>query len=307
MTGAGSATLAFGHEQSLAGDLVDSDDDGTPEYYKVGRNPTVSELELSNTLQRMREGDSVEAVDSVAQNLEGAFAIEATVSKDVHGEIEKLVFNDAGSGFTSGLASSATFYTGVDYIGGTCERALAGCIPLEYSLDYEQDGMATFSLSMAYADESPNTSITPSNITGPSDGGDVPFHGWTLTVDGAHVVKLQSASLSISNIARYHWGDQRTSIDAVLAAPETTLDATAIFNGPSRLELAYGSADATEPQDSLSSVSGSIKLAVGGSTVSTYSLPKLKPDTYSWTDLINSDEDLTDETSFHVNGGITIA
>jgi hypothetical protein len=307
MTGAGSATLAFAHEQDLAGSLVDSDGDGNPEYYKVGRNPSVTDLELSNTLQRMREGDSVEAVDSVAQNLEGAVSVEATVSKDVHSEIEKLVFNDGGSGFTSGLASSATFYTGVDYIGGTAERALSGCIPLEYSLEYEQDGMATYSLSMAYANESKNTSITPSNIIGPSDGGDVPFHGWTLTVDGAHVAKLQSASLSISNIARYHWGDQRTPIDAVLAAPETTLDATVTFDGPSRLELAYGSPGASTTQDSLSSVSGSVELAVGGSTVSTYNLPKLKPDTYSWTDLINSDEDLTDETSFHVNGGVTVS
>ena len=307
MTGAGSATLAFAHEQTLGGSLVDSDSDGTPEYFKAGRNATLTELELSNALERMREGDQVEAVESKAQNLEGAVAVEATVSKDVHPEVEKLVFNDAGTGFKTGLASSATFFAGVDYIGGTAERALAGCIPLEYSIDYEQGGDVTYTLTMAYTDESPNTSITPSSITGPSDGNDVPFHGFALTVDGTTVAKLQSCSLSISNISRFHWGADRNPIDAVIAAPETTLDADAIFSGPSRLELAYGSAGATSTQDSLTSVSGSIGLSVGGSTVSTYNLPKLKPDTYSWNDLISAENDLTDATSFHVNGGVTVS
>lgn len=307
MTGAGSATAAFGHEQSLAGSLVDSDGDGNPEYFKFGRNPSITELELSNTLQRMREGDSVEAVDSVAQNLEGAISVESVVSKDTLPEIHKLVFNNAGPSFQTGLASSAKVFAGVDYIGGTCERALSGVIPLEYSLDYEQDGMVTTSLTMAYASESTNTSITPSNITGPSDGGDVPFHGFTLTVDGVHVAKLQSASLSISDIARYHWGDQRTPIDAVIAAPETTLDVDATFGGPSRMELAYGATGSTTTQDQLSSVSASIDLAVAGTSVASYSLPKLKPDTYSWNDLISADNDLEDSTSFHVNGGVTVS
>lgn len=307
MTGAGSATVAFGHEQSLMGSLVDSNADGTPEYYKFGRNASITELDLSNTLERMREGDSVEAVTSVAQNLDGAVAIEAVVSKDVHAEVEKLVFNDAGAGFKTGLASSAKIFAGVDYIGGTCERALAGCIPLEYSVDYEQDGMVTYTLKMAYADESKNTSITPSSITGPSNGNDVPFHGFALTVDGASVAKLQSASLSIQNIARYHWGNQRTPIDAVIANPEATLDAEATFDGPSTLELAYGSSGSSTTQSSVAGISGSIDLSVGGTAVSTYSFSQLKPDSYSWDNLISADEDLTESTTFHVNGGISVS
>ena len=307
MTGAGSATVAFGKEVSLGGSLVDSDGDGNPEYYKWGRNASITELELSNALQRMREGDQVESVSSVAQNLEGAVSVEATVSADVHDHVHDVVFNDAGSGFTSGLAASARTYAGVDYIGGTAERELLGCIPLEFSLSYEQGGMVTYSLSMGYVDEKKNTSITPSSITGPTDGNDVPFHGFTLSVDGAAVAKLQSAELTISNVARYQWGNQRTPIDAVIAAPEASLNANAIFEGPDRLELAYGGTGSSATQDSLTAVAGSVDISVAGANVATYDLPQLKPDSYAWNDLINADNDLTDQTTFHVNGGVTVS
>jgi hypothetical protein len=307
MTGAGSATVAFAHEQDLAGTLVDSDGDGTPEYYQFGRNPSITELELSNTLQRMREENSVEPVTSVAQNLDGAVAVEATVSKDTLPEVHKFVFNDAGSAFTDGLASSAKIFSGVDYLGGTCERALSGTIPLQYTLNYQQNGMVTFQLTMAYTDEAKNSSITPSNIIGPTDGGDVPFHGFTLTVDGARVAKLQSCTLTIQDIARFQWGDQRKPLDAVIASPTTSLDMDATFSGPSTLELAYSASGVSTPQDSVNAVAGSIDLAVEGSAVATYDLPELKPDTYSWADLINADEDLAEQTSFHVNGGVTVS
>jgi hypothetical protein len=307
MTGAGSATLAFAKEETFADTLVDSDGDGNPEYFKFGRNPSVTELELANTLQRMREGDEVESVDSVAQNLEGAVSIEATVSKDVHDDVHDLVFNDGGTGFTSGRSASGRIYTGIDYLTGTAERELIGAIPLEYSVSYEQNEMVTYSLSMAYADEALNTSITPSSIAGPSDGNDVPFHGFTLTVDGATVTKLQSAELSISDIARFQWGADRNPVDAVISTPTTSLTVDATFTGPDRTEIAYGAADATSPQDSLSSVTGSANLSATGSSVATYDLPKMKPDTYSWNDLISGDTDTTDNTEFHVNGGVTVS
>ena len=194
-----------------------------------------------------------------------------------------------------------------DYLDGTAERELLGCTPVEYSVSYEQGGMTTYSLSMLYADETESASITPTDVTQVSDGSSVPFHGTTLTIDGVDVTKLQSATLSISNIARFQRGGETTPVDAVIAAPETTLDMSAIFSGPEkRLDLAYGGGGVSEPQDQLSSVSASLALtSKGGTSVATYSLPKLKPDSYSWADLIDAETDLTEPTTFHVNGGVT--
>lgn len=76
MTGAGSAELAFAKEQSFMGSLVDSDGDGTPEYYEPGRDPVIQDLSIEWALARQRQPDSVWSAQSVAENLEGAFGVE---------------------------------------------------------------------------------------------------------------------------------------------------------------------------------------------------------------------------------------
>ena len=308
MTGAGAASLAFAHEQSFLGSLVDADSDSTPDYYAFGRNPSITDLSLENQAQRLRDAGMVQSVESVKQNFEGAINIEAVISSDVHAEVEKLVFNDGGSGFKFGRPSFGRIFAGIDYIDGTAERALKGCIPVEYSINYEEGGMTTFSLNLLFADEDLATSITPSSVTQVSDGTSVPDHGVTITIDGGSgVSKLQSATLSISDISRFHRGASPTPEDAVIGPCTTTLDVEAIFTGPSRTELAYGATGSTTPQDSMTAVAGSVALDVDGTTLSTYTLPKLKPDSHSWNDVISADTDTTDQTTFNVDGQVTVA
>ena len=302
MTGAGSGELLIAHEETLGGTLVDSDSSGDPELYAPGRDPTLDELDLQRQLERQREPDAVEPVESVAQNLEGAVGISATVSSDVHAEVEQVVFNDGGSGFTNGRPNTATVFTGIDYLDGTANRKLSGCIPLSYELTYEQGGMVTYSLALAYQDEETDVPIPTAEVTRVDDGTSAPFHGFDLTIDGASVSKLQSATLSIDNISRFQRGTSHIPIDAVIAAPETTLDAEAIISGPDKLELAYGSTSATATQASMDSVSGSVTVEVSGTTVSTYALPQLKPDSYAWANILSTD-DATESYTMHVNGG----
>ncbi|MDQ2052841.1 hypothetical protein RBH26_20580 [Natronolimnohabitans sp. A-GB9] len=302
MTGAGAATVAFAKEPEFKEDPTDG------EYWKFGRDATVTELDLERALTELTEGDKAEYVESVAGNLEGAFAIEAAISSDVHGDVEDLVFNDGGTGFEAGRAASGRIYTGVDYLDGTAERELIGAVPLEYTVSYEQGEPVSYTLSMAYADEELNTSITPSSINGVSDGTTAMYHGVTLDIDGTEVAKLQEAALSISNISRFQWGASHTAIDAVLARPEEQLEVDAILTGPSRTELAYGGTDATETAARMDSVSGSLNIAIAGESVSTYEMPKLKPNQNSWNDVItDGDTDTTDSTTFNVNGGIEVS
>ncbi len=308
MTGAGSATpLVFGHEDSFMGSLVDSDDDGTPDLFGFGRKHSITELDLDNDLEDLSEGDSVWDVESVKQNAEGAVSVEAVVSSDVHNEVEKIVFNDGGTAMKPGLASSARVFVGVNYATGTSERTLYGCIPLSYDINYDQGSMVTYTLSMAYADEEPDSSPDLSTATRASDDSGVPYHGFTLDIDGTSVEDEQSVTLSISDIARFQRGSDPKPLRAVIASPSATLDATATYTGPSRLDIARGSSTGTLP-DNVDSVSGTIELADAAGTISTYNLSGMSPANYSWNEVV-SKEDTTDQIQVNITDeqAVTVA
>jgi hypothetical protein len=303
MTGGGAGSLAFGKEQSFLGSLT-TDGSSNDEFWQFGRDEAVTELSLDNQLQRLDEAGAVESVESVKTGFEGAVSIEATISSDVHNDVEELVFNGAGQ-FATGRPQSSQIFVGIDYLSGTTERVLKGCIPIEYTINYTEGGLLTYALSLLYADEEKNTSHTPTGVTTVSDGTSAAWHSLDVQLDGTtQTSKLQELSLSISNIARFHRGGEGpTPVDAVIAAPETTLDMTAIYDTEQRLELAYGGDGSTTPQDRLTDVSAALDITVDGTNVSTYNLTKLKPATGDWSDVINAgDTDATDPTTFNVDG-----
>ncbi len=300
MTGAGSGEAIFGHEETFRGSLVDSDSDGTPDLYAPGRNASLTDLSLDRALERVRDPNAVEAVESIATQIEGAIEVEAAVTQSIQPAIEQWVFNDSGA-FATGRASTTGWYVGVDYLDGSAARQLSGVIPLEYRLSYTGEGLATYQVTAAYASEELDVSIPTTDITRPITGETVPFHGVDLSIDGATVAKLQSATLTITDISRFHRDAQPTPVDATIAAPTATLDVEAILTGTSRTELAYGGAGATTLQDAVDSVPGELTLSVAGSPISTYALDSLTPEGTSWENVLATD-DTTESQTFHVNG-----
>lgn len=303
MPGAGAGSLAFGHEQSFLGDLT-TDTDSNPEYWQFGRAESITELSLDNELQRLDEAGAVESVESMKTAFSGALSVEATISSDVHDAVEDMVFNGAGQ-FEAGRPQTSKVFVGIDYLSGTTERVLSGAIPTDYTITYSEGGLLTYSVSLLYADEERSTSHTPSGVTTVSDGTSAAWHSLDFTLDGTpQTSKLQSLTLSISNIARFQrGGDGPTPVDAVIAAPETTLDMTATYDTEDRLDLAYGGSSTTSPKDRIEGVAASLDIAVDGTSVSTYDLAKVTPATQDWSDVINSgDTDATDPTTFNVDG-----
>lgn len=287
----GAATVAYADEDSYLGSVVTD-----PTYYQPGKDVTVQDLELSNALQRVRDPSAAEAALSVATRLEGAVAVAFTMTNV---EWHTLVTNDGSdSSLTPGQMPSTRWFVGVDYASGTVERELKGVVPLEWSLEYTEGGLITVTLTMAYGDESKNTSITPGTV---SKGGDpFVFHGAALDIDGVAQTKMSSATLSMSNISRLQRGAQRKPVDAVVAAPEASLNAQTAFTEADQLEVAYGNASAPATGD-ISSVSGSLTVD-NGTTTATYNLSNVKPDTYSWADVVNKDADFAESIAYHVNG-----
>jgi len=299
--GAGSAHLSFVKESSFG------TEPGTPTYYKPGRNPTVETLTLDNLLTRLRETGTPEPVTSIVGNLDGAFSASWIVSEDIHGDVRDIVFNDGGIGFTTGLAATSSWYVGTKYLNtsdteNTVERNLTGVIPFSFRIDWTQGEPIRATFTGGYADESRNTSKTPSGETAPSDGQDVNFAGADWQVDGTTISRLDSASLEFGGpLYRYIRDDTRTADTAILATPETTLTVAATYHTNDQLEIAYGGATGnSSPQSTLSEVSGTtdLKLDSGGSTFVTYDLKNVVPRTYEWQDVISGDTDLTDPVTF---------
>ena len=303
MSGSGSSTVAFGKESAFNDDPAN-----ITEYYLPGRNTTVEEVELQRALERLSDPDAVEAIESIAGRIEGALSASWAVSADIHEHVRDIVFNAGGTGFTHGQAATSAWFLGLDHVGGTVERVATGVTPTEYSLSYDGDSnTVTASLTALYAGETKNAAITPTNITGPTEASTVPFHGWSLDVDGTTISKLQSATLSISNIAQFITGPESRPVDAVIAQPETSLQFNAVVDGPDAIDRAYGGGgqSVSEVQDDVGAVPGTMTLSEAGGTVASYDLPRVEPDTYGWADLVGS-EATTEDVTAHVNGGLTV-
>jgi hypothetical protein len=305
MTGAGAATVAFTKADGFLSEPT------SPTYYRPGRNLTVDDFSIDRQLTRLREEGDAAPVDSIAGNLSGSLSLSWVTSADTHSDIQDIVFNGAG-GHEPGRSALSRWYLGTQYLtdGGSdaVEVEARGCTPTSYSISYEQGGVIRESLSLDVADFVTNGTVTPSGVVGPSDGSDAAFHAASLSISGASVSKLQSFELSWDNISRLQYDDSGPiATDAVVAAPEPTLSATAIYAGEGDLERIYGSSGATAVEKTVENVSGSLSVDVDGINAGSYELPKLKPADYSWDSLVDGDTDLTDPVTYHVNGGVGVS
>jgi molybdopterin-binding protein len=296
MTGGGTATVAHTTEPGLLEDPTD------PTYYQVGKDISISDLSLTNELERVRDPDDPQPIESVAQNLEGALNISWTLTDDNwHG----LVFNDSGTTFQKGRPVFSRWWIGVDYLDGIAERVLKGAIVTQVDIEYQQGGKMQISMNLIYADEELNTAITPTAIEKSTDV--KMWHDLDLTITNVTDVdceKLQSLTLSIDTGARFQRGGSRKACDAVIGTVDTSLTTDAIFTQASvdRLELAYGSTGSTSPGESIDAVDGTLSIMN-----TDYSLTGVKPNTESWGDVVDPKSDTQDNTEFHVSGVEVVA
>lgn len=293
MTGAGSATVAWAPETSYLGGV-----EADPTYYEPGANIQVQQAELSRNLLEILAPDDPEAQDFLSTFIEGELSVSFILRSD---EFHRLLFNDGFTGFTNGLANSAEWYLGVDYIGGTTERQIKGWAPATAEVSFSGATEAVrVTLTGPYGDEETSTSITPGTVQRAGD--EVPGHAATLSIDGTDITKLQNATVAFSQITRLQRGADPRPLDAVAGNVQEDVSMAAIYSGPERYELALGSAGATATEDTVDSVPATLSLDVGGSTVAEYSFSTVKPDTYGWESLAANDADLEEDINFLATG-----
>ncbi len=295
MTGAGSATVATTVEDEFnAGPATD------PVWFQPGIDVSVTELTVEQALERSRHPDSPLPAGSREGNFEGGLGVEWTLTD---ANFHDLVFADGGTALPTEPmpAPSATWYFAVQLPDGTTEaRTPTGTIVTDAEITYEQGNDVRVSLTMLYADEPDDvTAPADTDIEQPSEDEAYSWHGTTFSVDGLGQPLMQTATVSLSALARFRRGQSRHPYDAVVDAIEPSFSSDAVFTERDQLALAVDDVDASSYEE-VDKVPGSVTFENGQGSTIEYAMEGLQPTTYSWSDLVAADSNLSEPIDYHV-------
>ena len=300
MTGAGSATVAYAMEQSYGGALVDSDSDGTPEWFQPGIDISITDLTVEQALERSRHPNNPLPAGSREGNFEGGLGVEFTMTD---ANFHDLVFADGGTALpTSPMAApSSTWYLAVQLPDGTTEsRTPTGAVVTDAEISYEQGNDVRVTLTLIYGDEPDNvTAPAAGDIQQPSVADVYSWHGTSFTVDTVGQALMQSSTISLSGLARFRRGQSRHPNDAVADAIEPSFSSDAVFTERDQLALAVDGVDSGS-YEQVGKVAGSVTFENGQGSTIEYAMEGLQPTTYSWSDLVAADTDLSEPIDYHV-------
>jgi hypothetical protein len=307
VTGGGAADLAWLHEpvDDYLGSPTDTD------YKAVGIDAQLDDLTIENALQRLRNF-STEAKKSIETTFEGAISVTGTVTEDTCWLLDHVFGSPSTAGGESSSpytytwsvetlrAQSARFFVGLDYLNGYAERVLKGvCFP-QIEFDVSRGETITFTATGFFGDEELGTETTPgSEPTTTSDP--FVFHGGSLSLDGTDQKKMDSATLSIQTGIRPQRGWERKPVDAVVGAEEHTLSPSKVIDSTDLLTTTYGNSTApTTSANGVDSVPGELTAGNGSETL-TFDMPRVTPNSLSWEQIGNAEEDKTESPELFVD------
>lgn len=296
MSGAGSAIVAYTVENELGAGPAATD----PAWIQPGIDITVSELTVDQALERSRQPNNPLPAGSREGNFEGGIGLEWTLTD---ANFHDLVFADGGTALPSNpmQAPSSTWYFATKLPDGTTEsRTPTGAIVTDAEVTYEQGNDIRVSLTLLYGNE-PDDITTPaeSDIQQPSEADAYTWHGASFKVDTLAQPLMQNTTLSLSALARFRRGQSRHPYDAVVDAIEPAFSTDAVFT--ERDQLAQAVDDVVDDTNSeVDKVSGEFALENGVGDTITYTLSGLQPTTYSWSELVAAESNLSEPIDWHI-------
>lgn len=290
---AGAAEVAFQKGTSF--------DSYAATYYRPGKDLTIDQFQITNNRQGLRDITEVVPGESVEGAFEGVLGVTYTMDGTRHGDVRDIVFSSGGTNFTSGLAPTSKWYVGTDYIdtsfsSQTVELELSSCIPRSYSLTYEVDtNTVRENLVLGFADVDLNASKTPSSVSGPTSGREVPFHGVSVTVDGSTVNRDQALTLEFPEpMYRYHREDStRNPVSAVQNGVDPRMTSRVVYHTDDYLGLTLSGDDttATAVTDVLGEVSGDVAFSDSSGVVARYNFSNLGLETWQGQNFVATEND----------------
>ena len=305
MPGGGNVDVAFVHEP--VGDYAGEPDDSA--YKTPGRNGTIDNLEFDNDPTRQRNWGN-ETEETVVGTYEGSFDLSFDL---VDPWFLNHVFGDEPTAggessepysytweFVSGEVQSSRWYVGADLTNGFAERALEGVVFDEMEVECSIGDPVSVTLSGWFADETPNTSFSPG--TQPkTDGTPLIFHGGSIAIpNGTEIVRPQTATLSVSTGTSPERAWERSPVAATIGQVNPTLNLQSILVDTNALELAHGSADGPATRVD-GAADGQLAFQSPGANALTFDLEGVTHSTYSWDNIGNAEEKLTDTSDLIID------
>lgn len=294
MTGAGSATAAYALEDNFG------EGPGTDAIWRQpGKNIQVNDLSAENALERVRDPDDPTPSGSRPGDFEGAASVAFTLTDD---HWHDLVFADGGTALPTEPMSvpSAVWYFAAELPDGTTEpRTPTGAIVIDAEVTYQRNQNIQVELTMLFGYE-PDDIDAPETIEKPSAEDVYTYHGADLDVDGVGQTLLQSTTLSLSNLARFRRGQDRHPHDAVTGAIEPELQSDSTFTERDQLDIALSGHD--ESAATIDKVDGELTFENGNGETIEYKIEGMQPTNYTWGQLVDPDDDLSEPATYHVTG-----
>jgi hypothetical protein len=300
MPGAGTAQIAYRPEDSY----LTADIDGT--WRSPGFDLTIDELTIDNQLERVRDPNDVMSVGSVAGNAPLNASISGTLT-DSNWLEDLLPFEDDGNGNLvlsgeGGIPPTAEWAFGTTALDSSFSQfdefiTFSGAGISQADVEYQEGGKVTWSMQIL---GSGLTDATPSSITVPTEDQVYTHHGTTISVGSRSQSGAQSASLSLSNLARRVEGQDRTPYALVIGDINAEFATDAIFSEVDQLEAATGSSPATSIGDLIDGEDGTFEFENGNATTIGFDLDNVQPTNYSWANLVEGD--LTEPVNYHTSG-----
>lgn len=298
MPGAGSAEVAYRLEDSFA--TPDADDD----WFQPGVDISVTP-DFDNELTRNRQPDDTTADRSRTGNFVGTADVTFTLTDDNWHDL--IPFSSGSLSGAGRIVPTAEWYfstTSLNSSGtGTFSESITtlGTAVVDAAVNYNEGEDVTVTLTLAFGDIGDNT---PSTITTPSAGDVFTHHGTSLTVDSVSASGLQTATLSLNGLARRVEDQTRNAFSYVTGAMTPELSADAVFTEDDQLSQALGGST-TAVDDRVTGVTGTLSFTNGNASTISYELTTVQPTTYSWSNLVAPDAELTEPITYHV-GDVTI-
>lgn len=284
---------------------------GSGDWHQPGKNITISELDLDNQLEALRDPNNPVPVERLEGNFEGAFGISMTLAGDPTPPWHELVFDSGALPDSGGRATSAEWAIGLDFIGGTAERVAQGAVVTDVSLEWQNGQPWSVDLTILYGAEETNTAFTPTDVQTLGPEKTYNHAATDVDIDGTGVQGLSSLTISLSELARLRQGLGRHPYEATIGGINPTVSIQADFTdeSPSNLELAYGGT--SEPAENIDAAAIDVDLTNKDGDTLGYDIDAAKPATYGWEELVDPDADEQESITFDVfdtgNNGVSVS